>query len=1183
MKKRKKHLLWILCLSLLIYFLPALISTTLGKRALLTVINLPISGSLSIETLSLCWQGPQKIEKITYQTEAIDFSCNQILSSSSLFTFLWKPYHTGEMELINPIIKLNAEKLSFLQKKPQIQTASFFNPEIYLNYIASEPLSFTGKLTIKEGTFSTLNASFEKIESFIDIKRDLSVISFSLDTQAVFGKEEGSLSVTSFLENLNGVNLSLKASAKHLPMNGIDELFAFLHPEYSGMIKELFGSFLEMDCKANISKDICEIGVAMTSDNIKADIKLASKDSYGAITAPALFQINFPMSLLSSTLPIALPDYIPLTLQIDSLTFPIKEEGPLLNQIAFVLGISTASVPLSSELSAIMQSKISSTNLSEDLTSSIDIKLSSSAKKPSNLHIEASCLKPLSASPSFSSTCSLQKVPTSLLEPRIQELLGKSVSGSLLLEGTKENLKGSFNLETPLVQIPKTDFSLVDKEFSLEETMATYLLQENVKATFALTKLHMDDFREKDTLTLESVIQIDPLSFQGISIDALTLHVKANSLSQIALTAESASVSLESTWAFKEKEDLILLTKPLSIDYKVTKSNLIHFFPFLKNHPISNHFQLGITISPTRFFLKDTLNKLDLQASIHVPNFELENASLSKTKLDLVFSGASDSIQFTGYSEGMDSSIRGSVECKGTLSKAREGSSSFVSHAEIKLDHFPIDLVEKFGPYKKDLSSLLGKTVDGTIQMDNVKKKESLSFNIQTPFLFLDGAVGVQNKNLSLLKPIKIEYRLTPDTYEMIPSSFSLLKETTFKGSITELLVPFSSSMPNLADTFIKAHIENPQTVFKHKVSQEAIGIHALSCFLEKVQKKERVLCKLSLQTAPEGSFSMQAQIDDLFSQDGNINTATSKATIALDATKMPSSILDICLPIEKALFKTLLGSSFEMKGNLSMQNLTGTCSLEMSSPQSSCSLKGVIVSGIFRLQENAIAKVQLTPAISHLFLKKEDSSIKSFSAPKPLTIQIDAKKFSVPIHPFSPSNLEASFIRIEPGKIYCESDGGLEKMLKLLKSKKTKGKDLEVWFAPIDLSISQGIVEIERSEILLDKQYEIAFWGPINIPSNSVNMTLGITADTLKNALGIKGLPKDYMLKFPIKGSLNNVEVSTGSATTKIAALMLWSSKALEKFGGPLGGALNQIIPPPGGDGKNPPAKHPFPWEIGK
>ncbi len=1183
MKKRKKHLLWILSPSLFIYFLPALISTTLGKTALLTIINLPMSGFLSIDTLSLSWQGPQKIEKITYQTEAIDFTCNQILSSSSLFTFLWKPYHMGEMELIKPIIKLSPEKLSFLQKKPQIQTASFFNPEIYLNYIATDPLSFTGKLTIKEGTFSTLNASFEKIESLVEIKRDLSVISFSLDTQAVFGSQEGSLSINSLLENLNGVTLSLKASAKHLPMNGVDELFAFLHPEYSGMIKELFGSFLEMDCKANISKDICEIGIAMTSDNIRADINLASKDSYGTITAPALFQINFPMSLLSFTSPIALPDYIPLALKIESLTFPLKEEGPLLDQIAFVLGISTAPIPLTSELSAILQSKFSSTNLSEDLISSIDIKLNSSAKKPSSVHIEASCLKPLSPFPSLSSTCLLQEVPTALLGIEAQELLGKSIDGSLFLEGTKENLKGSFNLETPLLQIPKTSFSLLDKEFSMQETIATYLLQGNTKATFSLAKLHLDDFKENNTLTLESVIQIDPMSFQGIPIDALTLHLEVDSLSQISLTAKSASISLESTWAFKEKENLILLTKPLSIDYKVHKNSLIHFFPFLKNHPISDHSQIGITISPTRFFLKDTLDKLELQASINVPNFELENASLSKTKLDLIFSAASDSIQFTGHSEGMDSSIRGSFECKGTLSKVREFSSAFISHAEIMLDNFPLDLVEKFGPYKKDLSSLLGKTVNGTIQMDNVKKKESLSFNLHTPFLFLDGALGVQDKNLSLLKPIKIEYRLTPDTYEMIPSSFSLLKETTFKGSITELLMPFTSSMPNLADTFIKAHIENPQIVFKHKVSQEAIGIHALSCFLEKVQKKETLLCKLSAQTAPEGSFSMRAEIDNLFSQDGRINTETSKATIALDATKMPSSILDICLPIEKALFKTLLGSSFEMKGNLSMQNLTGTCSLEMKSPQSSCSLKGVIVSGIFRLQENATAKVQLTPEISHLFLKKEDSSIKSFSAPEPLTIQIDAKKFSVPIHPLSLSNLEASFIRIQPGKIYCESDGGLEKMLKLLKSKKTKSKDLEVWFAPIDLSISHGIIEIERSEILLDKQYDIAFWGPIDIPRNSVNMTLGITADTLKNALGIKGLPKDYMLKLPIKGTLNNVEVSTGSATTKIAALMLWSSKALEKFGGPLGGALNQMIPPPGGDGKNPPPKHPLPWEIGK
>ena len=155
-----------------------------------------------------------------------------------------------------------------------------------------------------------------------------------------------------------------------------------------------------------------------------------------------------------------------------------------------------------------------------------------------------------------------------------------------------------------------------------------------------------------------------------------------------------------------------------------------------------------------------------------------------------------------------------------------------------------------------------------------------------------------------------------------------------------------------------------------------------------------------------------------------------------------------------------------------------------------------------------------------------------------------------------------------------------MQQALKFFRSKSIHDKTLELWAAPLDAQMKQGILNIERTEILLDKTFEIPIWGDINFASRFVDMGIGLTADTLRKSLGIKKLPSDYVMKIPLKGPFDSVSVNTGSASSKIAALMLWQSQALEKGLGPIGGILKQVIPAPGGDSSVPPSKTPFPWQ---
>ena len=144
---------------------------------------------------------------------------------------------------------------------------------------------------------------------------------------------------------------------------------------------------------------------------------------------------------------------------------------------------------------------------------------------------------------------------------------------------------------------------------------------------------------------------------------------------------------------------------------------------------------------------------------------------------------------------------------------------------------------------------------------------------------------------------------------------------------------------------------------------------------------------------------------------------------------------------------------------------------------------------------------------------------------------------------------------------------------------KQDTGGSLHLWFAPMEMRVRSGIVEIERTEILFNRSLDIATWGTVNLNTEYVNMILGLTAQSLNAALGLSGLNPDYVLKVPVRGPFGNVQIDTGAATSKIA-LLIARKQALPQAGvwGNILGAIGDIA-----DDQSdvPPPKRPFPWEV--
>jgi hypothetical protein len=470
---------------------------------------------------------------------------------------------------------------------------------------------------------------------------------------------------------------------------------------------------------------------------------------------------------------------------------------------------------------------------------------------------------------------------------------------------------------------------------------------------------------------------------------------------------------------------------------------------------------------------------------------------------------------------------------------------------------------------------LLGDQCTGSFYYDQNLAKKSLAIDAKTSLLQISGKLQILPETVRLdSSSLTIQYLLTPEGYKILTQggNFFLLNEPApFFIKISELSVPTScpSFLQAIAKSQIKALVENKKASFIKASSQEKIKVADSILTMQKLASEQDFHLTLSTKTQkgadPSGSFQTSL----------TFNPAPLSAKAHVLAQKVPASILDIVLGEKKDVFSLLLGPSFDANLDFSLEKNAGSFSCDLTSSKAKLHCNAAIQEGKLKLLDTAVASLALTKETSKLL----PPSLHSLYAQEPITLHIFPAGFSFPVQPFALDQIQAKNIQLNLGKIYSKNEGGIHSALKALKYKQSGQKDIKIWFAPADIHITNGILDLERTEMLVEV-LDLCLWGQINLVQNYADMVFGITASALKQTLGLKNLPDDYVLKLPLQGPLNNVQLKTGSATSKIAALLLWQSDFVKGKLGPLGGLVQKVIPPPGGEGKTPPPKPPFPWQ---
>jgi hypothetical protein len=200
-------------------------------------------------------------------------------------------------------------------------------------------------------------------------------------------------------------------------------------------------------------------------------------------------------------------------------------------------------------------------------------------------------------------------------------------------------------------------------------------------------------------------------------------------------------------------------------------------------------------------------------------------------------------------------------------------------------------------------------------------------------------------------------------------------------------------------------------------------------------------------------------------------------------------------------------------------------------------------------LLDDIIAKIFFTSKDKTLALSKESlvhcsiiedgtkaflnhGVIPPFSADK---VSLTLKKGSINTADKKHHNLSGT---LELGALDCTENHLLSIILKMLK--RQPQARIPVSCGAINFIVDNGIASYRKTPFLVDEDYTIVSKGTVNCSASTLNISVGLMADSIKRAFDIQHLPDNYMIPFKIDGPIANPKYHTKNAIASIAAIIL-------------------------------------------
>lgn len=525
---------------------------------------------------------------------------------------------------------------------------------------------------------------------------------------------------------------------------------------------------------------------------------------------------------------------------------------------------------------------------------------------------------------------------------------------------------------------------------------------------------------------------------------------------------------------------------------------------------------------------------------------------------------------------------------------------------EITSLHIPFDVmqgtitIDALPLHNRDLAALLGDRVHASFSYH----APILTLTANTPTLSLEESSFEIGEKIVLQDPVQIHATSLCNSWVQLPSStiFSIeefsfphfamkggavISEMLFRGlpvneSILILDVQKDQISIDLQSEILSAsltgtlHKDLSFEVFSPSFTLDQTVVR--DCYLRATYacEKEQLFAKLSAYSTLEeqqGKFHL------------SLEKNPSQLSVTTEIDQFPSAFFDIFAANSPYSSSALFGPLVTANATCTIKEQSGPITLRLHSSNARVSVNGLLQKGLLSLKEPLHLQLSCTPSITSLLFNDDPSFV--LVSQDPLTLEIAPEGTLIPLFPFDLSLLNMQKARLELGQITCSGTDRLNLALSLLNQE--LDQNLHLWFTPVDLCVVNGVLQVDRTEILVNQLLEVCLWGTANLPKDHMRMTLGVPANTLKKTLGVKELPSDYVLQLPLRGKISNVQFDFGKAGKKVSSLLLWQKNAITQsletnLPGIIAGELaKKILPLPNKDKKAPTPKRPFPWEKKK
>lgn len=714
--------------------------------------------------------------------------------------------------------------------------------------------------------------------------------------------------------------------------------------------------------------------------------------------------------------------------------------------------------------------------------------------------------------------------------------------------------------------------------------------------------------------------------FSPYQIQNFSAEMSIETLGQMQLDVKSSLFSLSFMGACDLDKSVIFSLKPIQATYLLTDAQLLGLFQSSYRPYLTDPANLFCTIEPVKISWKKPLvPQLDLKAKIHSPNIDLQNmdgsvqTSLQQTEASLSAKGADGSLfvdmksMLAGQSES-GSPITCSLSARPINADGQRSLENTQLIADVSVQNLPMQLADAFFSKERLFTSIVGSSLTTRLHFDKTANSIDGSVSCDSSKLKIDAEMRLKGQMLTLNGPkASLSYKLTRDaqllfdrliTHSTQAPRLQLGQDATILLELLDMQMPLSTLLAGIngrwRDSSLKAKVSCYETSLIDTISKESILLKSTQGVIEKKPGPSDVLLSLLADASTtsanakeaSGVLKLTASVSDIYEEKGQLNFSHPSAKLDMNIQKMPSSVFDMLSRVagySSSPFAALFGSSLSATAQLQMKEGSGPVSVSIFSSGARASVIGTMTKGTLTLKEPLYAQVTMTDELSRLLLGSVNPlNISQIRSSSPITLEVQPAGVSIPVTSFSLERLNIPKARLELGQVQCSNEGNLSITLGLLKSVQlSQNKYLNLWFTPIDLGVKNGVINMERADILIADTFDVCLWGKVNPIADKVDMTLGLTADCLAKAFSIGNLPEDYVLQIPLSGSLKDVKLNTGKATAKIAALFAWQ-QASKAGGSAVGGAagdlfgqlMNKLGSLPLNDGDTPPAKRPFPWE---